>query len=323
MLGNPPYKGSPGIAVDEERSLVEAYRKPEGADVPKPDGRGLNDLYVRFFRIAERQIAEKTGRGVVCYVSNNSWLDGSSHPAMRERVLGAFDRIWIDNLHGDSRRTGKLTPEGAPDPSAFSTPGNREGIQVGTAVVLLARTDGHSADTPAVVRYRDFWGESKLRTLDALAQAGTLGGLDTSAPDYSRIDPVPALGLPLLLQQTAAAYLDAPTLPELFPAYFPGVFTARDVALVDTDRDRLDTRMRRYFDPAVGDDVIAATDPALTTGTGRFDAAGARRALQRAGYGSGRIVSYLYRPFDVRWLFWVGETKLLDEKKLNAVLESK
>ena len=42
----------------------------------RPEGQGLNDLYVRFFRMAERRIAEKTGQSVVCFISNYSWLDG-------------------------------------------------------------------------------------------------------------------------------------------------------------------------------------------------------------------------------------------------------
>ena len=56
----------------------------------------MNDLYVRFFRMAERRIAEKTGRGVVCFISNYSWLDGLSFTGMRERYLEAFDAIRID-----------------------------------------------------------------------------------------------------------------------------------------------------------------------------------------------------------------------------------
>ena len=69
--------------------------------VRRPEGQGLNDLYVRFFRMAERRIAEKTGQGVVCFISNYSWLDGLSFTGMRERYLEAFDAIRIDNLHGD------------------------------------------------------------------------------------------------------------------------------------------------------------------------------------------------------------------------------
>ena len=68
--------------------------------VRRPEGQGLNDLYVRFFRMAERRIAEKTGRGVVCFISNYSWLDGLSFTGMRERYLEAFGR----NPHRLSQR---------------------------------------------------------------------------------------------------------------------------------------------------------------------------------------------------------------------------
>ena len=96
ILGNPPYNGFAGMAVDEERELSTAYRTTRR--VRRPEGQGLNDLYVRFFRMAERRIAEKTGRGVVCFISNYSWLDGLSFTGMRERYLEAFDAIRIDNL---------------------------------------------------------------------------------------------------------------------------------------------------------------------------------------------------------------------------------
>ena len=141
ILGNPPYNSFAGIAkMEEERDLSEAYRTTKQA--PAPQGQGLNDLYVRFFRMAERRIVQKTGRGVVCLISNYSWLDGLSFTGMRERYLEAFDRIWIDCLNGDKYKTGKLTPEGEPDPSIFSTEFNREGIQVGTAIALLVRNAG-------------------------------------------------------------------------------------------------------------------------------------------------------------------------------------
>ena len=65
ILGNPPYNGFAGMAVDEERELSDAYRRTRR--VRPPEGQGLNDLYVRFFRMAERRIAERTGRGVVCF----------------------------------------------------------------------------------------------------------------------------------------------------------------------------------------------------------------------------------------------------------------
>ena len=66
-------------------------------------------------------IADVGKRGIVCFISNFSWLDGQSHPVMRKRFLDAFDRIWIDNCNGDKYRTGKRTPDGKPDQSMFTT----------------------------------------------------------------------------------------------------------------------------------------------------------------------------------------------------------
>ena len=166
IIGNPPYNGFAGMAVEEERTLSEAYRATQR--VRRPEGQGLNDLYVRFFRMAERRIAEETGRGIVCFISNYSWLDGLSFTGMRERFLEAFDAIRIDNLNGDRRKTGKTTPDGAPDPSIFSSPEDPVGIQVGTAITTLVRKANH-APTEAV-GFRHLWGQAKREELTATAE---------------------------------------------------------------------------------------------------------------------------------------------------------
>ncbi len=185
ILGNPPYNGFAGMAVDEERELSEAYRKTK--QVRRPEGQGLNDLYVQFFRMAERRIAEKTGQGVVCFISNYSWLDGLSFTGMRERYLEAFDVIRIDSLNGDKYRTGKTTPDGTPDPSIFSTPGDPVGVQVGTAITTLVRKSDHAPTE--TVGFRNLWGQAKHEELTATAEAG---------PDalYDSIEPLLEMGLP-------------------------------------------------------------------------------------------------------------------------------
>ena len=185
IIGNPPYNGFAGMAVEEERELSEAYRSTR--EVRRPEGQGLNDLYVRFFRMAERRIAEKTGRGIVCFISNYSWLDGLSFTGMRERYLEAFDTIRIDCLNGDKYKTGKTTPDGSSDPSIFSTSGDPVGIQVGTAITTLVRKADHSpADT---VGFRHLWGQAKLTELAETAEA-------KPAALYDTIQPVLSLGLP-------------------------------------------------------------------------------------------------------------------------------
>ena len=272
IVGNPPYNGYAGMAVDEERELSEAYRTTKR--VRQPEGQGLNDLYVRFFRMAERRIAEKTGQGVVCFISNYSWLDGLSFTGMRERYLEAFDAIRIDCLNGDKYKTGKVAPDGSPDPSIFSTDGDPVGIQVGTAIATLVRKAEH--EPTEEIGFRQLWGQAKPARLMETAEA------DPEAL-YERIKSALALGLPFVQATVSDDWFKWPTLSDLFPVSFPGVKTSRDGFLIDVDLDRLKARIGDYFDPSIGHDEIARRYPSVMKSTARFDAQMVRETLLKRG----------------------------------------
>ena len=277
ILGNPPYNGFAGMAVDEERELSQAYRTTR--NVRRPEGQGLNDLYVRFFRMAERRIAEKTGQGVVCFISNYSWLDGLSFTGMRERYLEAFDAIRIDCINGDKYKTGKTTPDGRPDPSIFSTPGDPVGIQVGTAIATLVRKADH---TPAeTVGFRHLWGQTKLTQLTDTAES-ELAAL------YTPVEPILTLGLPFEELAVSPEWSDWPSLPDLFLTSFPGVKTSNDSFFVDIDPQKLKKRIEDFF----------------------ISGEAGRPGPEESGF-----IPYSYRPFDTRSLYWEGDSGLLDRPR--------
>ncbi len=320
ILGNPPYNGFAGMAVEgeEERRLSEAYRSTK--QVRPPEGQGLNDLYVRFFRMAERRIAEQSGRGVICFISNYSWLDGLSFTGMRERYLEAFDLIRIDCLNGDKYKTGKLTPGGLPDPSIFSTPGDPVGIQVGTAIATLVRTrrvrqtdhtptkDGLSLTLGSTISFRHLWGQAKREELLATAE---------TEPEklYESIEPILPLGLPFAPTAVSDDWFNWPTLPELFPGSFPGVKTSRDSFLIDTDLDQLKARISDYFNPDLSHEEIARRYPAAMKNSSGFVEPNARlvrkELLARGGPDDTGFIRLAYRPFDIRWLYWDAGRGLL------------
>ena len=304
ILGNPPYNGYAGMAVDEERELTMAYRTTK--QVRRPEGQGLNDPYVRFFRMAERRIAEKTGQGVICFISNYSWLDGLSFTGMRERYLEAFDAIRIDCLNGDKYRTGKVAPDGTPDPSIFSTTGDPIGIQVGTAITTLVRKAEH---VPAqAIHLRHCWGQGKREQLIATAE---------TAPDviYTRVKPRLRLGYPFAQTFVNEQWFEWPALTDLFPVSFQGAETGRDAFLIDIDIDRLKARIDEYFNAALSHEEIAQRYPLVMKDTRLFDARTVRDTLLKRGYRSETgFVRHAYRPFDNRWLYWEAETTLLRRK---------
>ena len=313
ILGNPPYDGYAGMAVDEERELSEAYRTTK--HVRRPEGQGLNDPYVRFFRMAERRIAEKTGRGVICFISNYSWLDRPSFTGMRERYLEAFDSVRIDNLHGD-RIISEYAPDGRTSETVFALRGQSPGIKVGTCIALLSRSGtGTDTSTAVRVRYRDF-DQAKA---DERRQA-LLDSLDAPAIDagYSVLEPDLRLGFPFKPMAVSEDWFEWPALPELFPVSFPGVKTSRDGFLVDVDLDRLRARIDNYFDASLSDEEIARRYPGVMKATARFDARAVRGALLARGRpNESGFIRFAYRPFDNRWLYWEAETKLLDEKRAD------
>ena len=307
ILGNPPYNGFAGMAVNEERALSEAYRTTK--QVRRPEGQGLNDLYVRFFRMAERRIAEKTGQGVVCFISNYSWLDGLSFTGMRERYLEAFDAIRIDCLNGDKYKTGKTTPEGTPDPSIFSTSEDPVGIQVGTAIATLVRKADHA---PAqYVGFRHLWGQSKHDELVATSE---------SQPKdlYAGVAPLLSLGLPFADLAVSDGWQDWPALPDLFPTSFPGVNTGRDNFIIDVDLGRLRERITDYLNPELGHDEIALRYPAAMKRSARLDPRSGRETLLASGAPDETdFVRLAYRPFDNRWLYWEQNVGLIDRPRPN------
>ena len=174
------------MAIDEERELSDAYRTTR--QVRRPEGQGLNDLYVRFFRMAERRIAEKTGQGVVCFISNYSWLDGLSFTGMRERFLDAFDAVRIDNLHGD-RIISEYAPDGRTSETVFALKGQSPGIKVGTAITLLAKSGGSEARSANHVCYRDFHearaNERRQALLDSFDDSVIDSGYSMCSPTYT------------------------------------------------------------------------------------------------------------------------------------------
>ena len=226
---------------------------------------------------------------------------------MRERYLEAFDAIRIDCLNGDKYKTGKTTPEGAPDPSIFSTAEDPVGIQVGTAITTLVRKADHA---PAQsVGFRHLWGQSKHDELVATSE---------SQPEnlYAGVAPSLSLGLPFADLAVSDSWQEWPALTDLFPTSFPGVKTSRDGFLVDVDLDGLKQRMADYFNADLSHEDITRRYPGVMKATTQFDAQAVRDALlKRGGPAVDGFVRYAYRPFDIRWLYWEPDSALLDRPR--------
>ncbi len=313
ILGNPPYNAFAGVSPEEEQGLVEPYK--EGLNKPIPKGGwgikkfNLDDLYVRFFRLAERRIAEMSGKGVVSFISNFSYLSDPSFVVMRQRFLSEFDCLWFDCMNGDSRETGKLTPEGKHDPSVFSTEYNREGIRVGTAVCVVVR-NAERRKKPTV-RFREFWGvDKRADLLSSLNKRRFNAAYATAKPrDENRHSFRP--------ETVSSEYTSWPRVVDLC-ALPPsnGLMEKRGGALIDIDRKSLAERMKTYFNNKHDWQQYSLVARALTADQARFDPKRAReKALAAESFSEDRIVRYALRPFETRWCYYTAVRPVWNEPR--------
>ncbi len=318
ILGNPPYNAFAGVSPDEEGDLVEAYK--ENLNQPVAAGGwgikkfNLDDLYVRFFRVAERRIV-KTGRGVVCYISNHSWIGDPSFVVLRQHLLQSFDKIWVENLHGN-RKVTEYAPDGRTSDSIFMIAGFSEGIRQSVVTSLWVKTGrSKSAKRPAVVRFRDDIDAARA----AERRAQLLASLD--APDfddqYQLVQPNRENRFSFRPMTISAVYQGWPSVLDLC-AEPPtnGLMEKRGGGLIDIDRDVLEKRMRAYFDPAVTWAELEARNGGLTRNAARFDARKTRdKLLATERFDPERLRRYAVRAFDNRWCYYLPVRPLWNEPR--------
>ena len=300
VLGNPPYNAFSGVSSEEEQGLVEPYK--EGLihewGIKKFN---LDELYIRFFGLAERCIVQQPPkRGVVCFISSFSYLNDPSFVVMRQRFLGEFDKLWFDSMNGDSRETGKLTPEGKPDPSVFSTKYNRAGIRVGTAIGLMVRQERRSQEP--IVRFRHFWGANKRTEVLNSLQVKDFN------QSYAITHPVPETRFSFYPLKIEPHYLEWAKVTELC-AVPPrnGLMEKRGGALIGIDRDALEQRIRAYFNPDLDWEAYKVLNYGLVKPQASFDPRVVRRkAILENKFNPNQLIRYALRPFEVRWCYYTS-----------------
>lgn len=340
VLGNPPYNRFAGVPIDEEADLVDHYkgirRDKNGRQIGKSAlytrfgvrKHLLDDLYIRFFRLAEERIAEKAQYGLVSFISNSSYLSGRSHPLMRESLLGSFSDIWVDNLHGN-RIASERTPWGQSCETIFSASEIGPGIKVGTAIttMLKRKTPGTGRQKQPRLHLRDFWGraaDKRRALLESLAVESWPRKRRTEAESrpegprsYEAHSTDESRRFRFVSSATGAGYDDWPALDELFPVYYQGVNPNRglDGSLIDPDADALARRMRDYYGEVPWAE-LQKRYPTLCEDRARYDAASVRQRLRRSSrFRKEHIVEYSLFPLDSRFIYYETEEKLLNERR--------
>ncbi len=111
IIGNPPYSIGQKSANDNAQNqsypvldnrIASTYSNESSAGLNK----SLYDAYVKAFRWSSDRL-DKNG-GVICFVSNGSWIDGNATAGFRKCIEKEFSSIYVFNLRGNCRLSGEL-----------------------------------------------------------------------------------------------------------------------------------------------------------------------------------------------------------------------
>lgn len=128
--------------------------------------------------MGEDLIAENPSGGVLGFITNHGYLDNPTFRGMRWHLLNTFDKIWVLDLHGNSKKL-EVSPDGSPDKNVFD-------IQQGVALIVAVRTGNGSSDL-ADLNYGDLWGtrQAKNEALWSLAKGEASSiAIKHEAPGY-------------------------------------------------------------------------------------------------------------------------------------------
>ncbi|GCE26334.1 hypothetical protein KDA_18180 [Dictyobacter alpinus] len=248
VIGNPPYNVGQMNENDNNKNrkypIIDARVRETYVKASTASNRNaLSDVYVKFFRWAADRLGNRDG--VVCLVTNNSFVDQIAFDGMRKHLLQDFTQLYHLDLHGNVRKNPKLS----------GTTHNVFGIQVGVGITIAVRSSKNVARTLYYYRVPENW--RKTEKLANLKENRNIAGVDwlELQPDINNTWITQGLHaeftsfLPVGTKEAKSAQsiggFEAKT---IFKLYSQGIQTGRDNWMYDFNVRRLADKASRMIE---------------------------------------------------------------------------
>ncbi|ELH5648238.1 DNA methyltransferase [Campylobacter jejuni] len=264
ITGNPPYSGASsnkGLYEDEikisyglepskanlnneQKKWISSYFKEKSKQNTstfkaiyekhklenEKNSKVMLDDYVKFIRFAQSKIDSQES-GIFAFISNNSFLDNPTFRGMRYSLMQSFDKIYILNLHGDTRKKEKA-PDGSKDDNVFD-------IMQGVSINIFIKQNSKAKNTN--IYYHDLYGKRKdkyefLYENDLNSIKWTL--VKNNEPFY--------LFLPQnndLLEE----YNKGISVKDIFMLSSVGIASSKDAILISTNNKKLEQQVYNFY----------------------------------------------------------------------------
>ncbi len=278
VIGNPPYSISTTNKSKWIEDLIKVYKKDLNERKIN-----LDDDYIKFTRFGQHFI-DKNGSGILAYISNNSFINGITHRQMRKNLLESFDKIYILDLHGNSRIK-EVCPDGSIDQNVFD-------IMQGVSINIFIKTGGIKQKELGEVFHYDLYGKRELKynyLTEHSIKNIAYKSLESIEPNYFFV-PMNNIG--------KEEYENGIKLNNLFGINNSGIKTDRDGLFIDFDKNKLQTRINLLLKNDFDNGFIEMFN---VKNSGSYKLL---EVIKNKKFNNNFLLPIQYRPFDNRWIYY-------------------
>jgi predicted helicase len=283
VIGNPPYSNF-GMMNKSTwiLDLLKEYKK--GLNEKKIN---LDDDFIKFIRFGQWRI-NRTGYGILAFITNNTYINGITHRRMRQSLMETFTDIYILDLHGSTKKKEK-SPDGSKDENVFD-------IQQGVAISIFVKHPGKPRER-ATIWHTQLYGsrETKYQWLKENGIESTDWNIVTAHGPYFFFVPRTDLNV--------KEYEEGWSIAKIFNHLNSAIQTKKDSLTIHFNEESLH---RVLNDIRIEDPEILRTKYDLGPDGRDWSIASAKRDIMNS---KGQIFLLQYKPFDFRWSYFTGKTK--------------
>ena len=292
VVGNPPYSGE---SMNKEYTENNVYKVEIGGKekLKERNSKWINDDYVKFIRFAEGLI-EKNKEGIVGMITAHGYIDNPTFRGMRWHLRNTFDKIYILDLHGNSRKK-ETTLDGNKDENIFD-------IMTGVSIIfgiknslgLASRVETNKK--LAQVYKADFYGLRKEK-FEQLNNSNINNIEWTKLPENSDIW--------VLEGQGKNEYIKGFSVAEIFPVNSVGIASFRDEIAISFSKEELE-KIINDFSQLPESELKNKYHIPTDTSDWKLHLA-KKDILENLSIKSIQPISR--RPFDIQWIIYSKKSK--------------
>ncbi len=288
VLGNPPYSNFGKMNQGEWiKNLMQEW-------MPQGEAKWNPDDFMKFMRWGQWRI-ERTGQGILAFITNHTYLDGITHRQMRRSLMETFNEIYVLDLHGNTKRK-EISPDGSTDENVFE-------IQQGVCIGLFVKRRG---ETGCKVYHTDLWGKRK-------AKYEYLAAKNVETSDWKILKEVnrqSCLGAFYFFTPKAFdnidEYCNGWATQDIFLHSSNGIETHRDEITIHDTTSTLLSVISDFRDI----DTDQLRDKYKLNADGHdWTVSGAKASLRKMNMQTFKPVQILYRPFDLKYTYLGPESR--------------